>query len=236
MHKCKIYEPHKIVTFDAERAIKASAQVKNESLFAEIKDLNLISKEFKVHTHCYREFTRKETEADEGKALKYDKGNFDAVIACVEEDIVRLWRVVSLQHLSELYELGIGDSRYRSKLKGRLHARLGDSITILSSASKRTPEVVISNACIDKFITCTPNETLEKAANILVKDTREKFMEIPELPWPPSTEELSKESWKPPASIYTFLKALFKHKEYIAILQPLKTDGLTHLHTILCME
>ena len=215
MHKRKSYEPHKIVNFDAERSIKASAQVKNESLYAEIKDLDLISKEFKVHSHCYREFTRKETDADEGKTLKYDKGNFDAVIACVEEDIIRLGRVVSLKHLHELYELGIGDSRYRSKLKGKLHTRFGDSITILSSSSKRTPsEVVISSECIDKFITCTPNETLEKAANILVQDTLGKFMEIPEVPWPPNTEELSKESLKPPASIYRFLKALFKNKKY----------------------
>ena len=86
-------------------------------------------------------------------------------------------------------------------MKGRLNTRFEDSITILSSSSKRTTsEVVISSECIDKFITCTPNETLEKAANILVEDTLGKFMEIPEAPWPPNTEELSKESVKPPAS------------------------------------
>ena len=83
---------------------------------------------------------------------------------------------------------------------------------------------------IDKSITCTPNETLEKAANILVQDTLGKFMEIPEVPWPPNTEELSKESWKPPASIYTFLKALFKHKEYnyITTVQNRWIDSFAH--------
>ena len=86
MHKDKNYEPHKI-TFDAERSINASAQVKNESLYVEIKDLDLISKEFKVHSHCYRDFTRKETEAEEGKTLKYlIRRNFGA------EKIWRNWR------------------------------------------------------------------------------------------------------------------------------------------------
>lgn len=55
-------------------------------------------------------------------------------------------------------------------------------------------------------------------------------MEIPEVPWPPNTEELSKESWKPPASIYTFLKALFKHKEYnyITTVQNRWIDSFAH--------
>ena len=41
----------------AENTIKAAAKLKNTSLYAEIKDLNLIAKEFKYHEKCYTEFT-----------------------------------------------------------------------------------------------------------------------------------------------------------------------------------
>lgn len=214
MYKRKMYEPRKIVTYNAENSIKAAAEVKNANLYAEIKDLDLISKEFKVHKHCYREFTR-DTGIDAGEnPLTYDKGNFEAVESCVAEDIVRLGMVVTLKHLHGLYGLGVGDSRYKSKLKDRLYKRFGDSITILYSQNKDPSEVVISSECIDRFITCTPDDTLEKAAKIIADDTLEKFKDYPEVSWPPSTEELSKESWKPPPSVYTFLKALFRHKEY----------------------
>ena len=102
--------------------------------------------------------------------------------------------MVSLKHLHELFELEIGETKYRSKLKGRLNTRFGDSIIFLSSSSKRAPS--------------------EKAANILVQDTLRKFIKIHEAPSPPNTEQISKELWKPQASIYTFLKVFFKPKEY----------------------
>lgn len=67
-----MYEPRKIVTYNA---VKAAAEMKNFNLYTDIKDLDLVSKEFKVHTHCYGEFTR---DID-----IYDKGDFEAVESCV---------------------------------------------------------------------------------------------------------------------------------------------------------
>ena len=51
------YEPYKNLTFNPEKSLKAAAKVKKEELFNEIKDIDLISKEFKVHKHCYKQFT-----------------------------------------------------------------------------------------------------------------------------------------------------------------------------------
>jgi len=36
-------------------------------------------------------------------------------------------------------------------------------------------------------------------------------VETPDLTWPPSTEQLQNEEYKPPNSLYTFLTFLFKH-------------------------
>jgi hypothetical protein len=43
-HKSKKYEPYQITTFAAQTTIKAAAKVKNEKLYNEIKDIDLIAK------------------------------------------------------------------------------------------------------------------------------------------------------------------------------------------------
>lgn len=111
--------------------------------------------------------------------------------------------VITVKHLHLLYGLGVGDPRYSFKLKDRLYKRFGNSIIILSSKNDDSSEVVISKDCIDSFVTCTPDDTLEKAAMIIADDTYKKFKDRPKISWPPSTEELSKEEWKPaPSSMY----------------------------------
>ena len=213
-HKSKRYEPYNILTYDAETSIKKAAQAKDEGLYAEIKDLDLISKEFKVHKHCYREFTRdcnKDESSENGQTASYDKGNFEAVASCVANEIIKFGKVVSMKHLHGLYELGVGDSRYTSKLKERLKTYFGDSIVFLSRKNRDCTELVVGTEHIDQFVICTPNQTLERAAEILANDTLKKFNDNSEVPWPPTTEELSSNKWTPPDSIYTFLTALFKH-------------------------
>ena len=50
--------PVTISTMIATETVKAAAMKKNYDLYCEIKDLDLISKEFKYHRSCYKEFTR----------------------------------------------------------------------------------------------------------------------------------------------------------------------------------
>ena len=56
-YRNKRTERYTIITFDGANLIKAVAKVKNESLYVEIKDLDLIAKEFKLHKHCYQQIT-----------------------------------------------------------------------------------------------------------------------------------------------------------------------------------
>ena len=51
--------PKTIATNEASDTIKEAAKTKDFELYAEIKDLNLIAKEFKYHEHCRKNFTRK---------------------------------------------------------------------------------------------------------------------------------------------------------------------------------
>ena len=51
--------PKTIATNEASDTIKEAAKTKDLELYAEIKDLDLIAKEFKYHEHCRKNFTRK---------------------------------------------------------------------------------------------------------------------------------------------------------------------------------
>ena len=51
-----MFTPYPITTFNAVNAIKAVAEIKYVT-YDKIRDLDLIAKEFKVHRHCYQQFT-----------------------------------------------------------------------------------------------------------------------------------------------------------------------------------
>ncbi len=60
MKKNKIHFPATVCTVKAVQTIKEAAESKeDQSLFFEIKDADLIAREFKYHESCYKEFTRK---------------------------------------------------------------------------------------------------------------------------------------------------------------------------------
>ena len=52
--------------------VKAAAMKKNYDLYCEIKDLDLISKEFKYHRSCYEEFTRGFSEKSRSSTPRLD--------------------------------------------------------------------------------------------------------------------------------------------------------------------
>ena len=115
-YKNKRTESYTIVTFDAANSIKAAAKVKNENLYVEIKDLDLIAKEFRVHKHCYQQFThgytkgvRNEEQQSTSNDPKYDSSNFEAV------KVFKLGKPASMKQLHDIYQLGAGDSRYQQK-------------------------------------------------------------------------------------------------------------------------
>ena len=61
MKKNKIHFPKTVRTDKAVQTIKDAAESKeDQSLYFEIKDADLIAREFKYHEHCYKGYTRKE--------------------------------------------------------------------------------------------------------------------------------------------------------------------------------
>ena len=66
--------PIAITTIEATESIKEAAKIKDPKLYAEIKDIDLIAKEFKYHEHCRRNFTRKRKceENKEPISLKFE--------------------------------------------------------------------------------------------------------------------------------------------------------------------
>ena len=115
-YKNKRTEPYTVVTFDAASSTKAAAKVKNENLYVEIKDLDLIAKEFKVHRYCYHQFThgytkgvRNEEQQSTSIDPKYGSSNFEAV------KVFKVGKPESMKQLHDIYQLGAADSRYRQK-------------------------------------------------------------------------------------------------------------------------
>ena len=110
-------------------AIKAAAAaVKNTKLYDEVRDLDLIAGEFKVHKHCYQDFTHVFT-SGVGSVKKdstpqnsphppiYEKGDFDKVKKFINSHTIEEEQCISMKILHTSYGLGVGDTRYRSKLK-----------------------------------------------------------------------------------------------------------------------
>ena len=96
-YKNKRTESYTIVTFEPANSIKAAANVKNANLYVEIKDLDLIAKEFKLHKHCYQQFTHgytkgvcNEEQISTSNDRKYDSGNFEAVKVFVCNHVLKL--------------------------------------------------------------------------------------------------------------------------------------------------
>lgn len=217
-----------MLTKNAEEKIKQAAEQRDEQLYSEIVNVDLISKEFMYHKHCYTNFVRvnNELNSNDGAASKsvpYDKGDFVSVKNYVNENILEAGRVVSMEHLHSLFQLGEGDSRYTFKLKERLKKEFGEKITFLHRTGREESDVVMGTNHIDSFISCTDTQTIQNAAELIAREVKEKFRNKPDITWPPSSEELAKEEWKAPPSIITFLTALFNSGNNFKYLSNLQT-------------
>ena len=113
--------PYKITTFDAASAIKDAAKTKDPVHYAEIVDVDLIAKEYKVHKPCYKKFvkgvsattSRSEEPANrneqENDSPPYESSNFDEVKEFISDVVLNDQRAVSMSSLHAIYGLGIGN-------------------------------------------------------------------------------------------------------------------------------
>ena len=84
----KIWFPITIATEQASKTLKDKAEsMDDKSLHYEIKDIDLIAREFKYHQHCYREFTRSIKRKSAGTERSYSQqGDYlkvKEIISCI---------------------------------------------------------------------------------------------------------------------------------------------------------
>ena len=104
--------------------------MKNDTLMLlAITGVDLIAKESKKHDKCYRDYTRIIYEDDKRKEdLIYDVGNYEGVVKIVDEQVISLFKCVSMDVLMEVYGIGDKHTQYRFKLKNRLLNTFGGKI------------------------------------------------------------------------------------------------------------
>ena len=121
-YKQKIWFPVTIATEQASKTLKDKAEsMDDKSLRYEIKDIDLIAKEFKYHQHCYREFTRpiKRKSAETERSCS-QQGDHLKVQEIIEKNVLLYHQAIAVALLHKAFGLETNDNRYRQKLKERL--------------------------------------------------------------------------------------------------------------------
>ena len=193
--------PYKCLTKSAEKTIKDAAKQNNEDLYNEIKDLDLIAKEFGYHNKCYKKFTKIKTSSQELEPRV--KSKLETVIDHIKENIIDNNEAISMTVLHDLYG-GNQDTKNRNRLKGKIKEQFSDQLLFFPVDGK-TSEVVIKSGSLKlPDIPNNRDQIIKKAADILCEDIQEYEQNIPKMSWPPYIEELSTELRRLPESLTTF--------------------------------
>ena len=115
----KKYTPYNITSHAATVAIKNAAESKDPMHFCEIKDIDLIAKEYKVHQPCYQTFTKgfsqSNTEVCSSSSSSQNvnqeqsnRSNFNEVIEYVRDVIIGDQCATSMKILHNIYGIGLG--------------------------------------------------------------------------------------------------------------------------------
>ncbi|XP_066933544.1 uncharacterized protein [Clytia hemisphaerica] len=240
-------KPHKILTRVAEAAIKNAAKSKDPVHYFDIVNVDLVTKDYKVHNSCYKRFVKPTTVATKSNKSStssasstsngneekigcpsYETSNFAEVKEFVSDVILGDQRAVSIASLHEIYGLGIGDSRYRSKLKQRLKAEFSDKICFLSSEDNK-PEIVVATESLTSTsrLYHDPERIVSKAGEIIQEAIQQKFKDTPELTWPPDLDVINSQTFKPPNILLKLIKTILTTSKNRAS-RSMSIDRLTH--------
>lgn len=233
---CKLYKikvkgsfefPITISTLNATETVKAAAMSKNQDMYYEIKDLDLISKEFKYHSSCYQDFTRgysakcrQETSTSSTKSTLEEttpvKRTFDikAVEEFIKINVLRDHKTVSMSELQEIYgDKTQKDIYVRHNMKKKIVKAFGNKL-IFITVRPNSPDVVISSEAVEATLEMSDKKScIQRVASFLREDIQEYCKSLPPLSWPPTIEELCTENRLPPASITLFLTNLLKSSD-----------------------
>ena len=114
----------------------------------------------------------------------------------------------------DFYGFGVGDTRYRSKLRQKLRDRFKDSISFLPSTSKSIAEVGVNTDCATGTFFVDEESQIRATAKSLKEDMLNKCDELQNVNWPPTSEELQEDSRTPPKSPCIFLETLIKNDDH----------------------
>jgi len=123
-------------------------------------------------------------------------------------------KAVSMTELHEIYGLGVGDKRYRGKLKKRIEERFPDDL-IFVTAKVNNPEVVISQQVFKNSIhhSIDRNATVVEAASLIREDIKNQYKGDPvDATWPPNLSKL--QELPVPDSVKTFFRALLTTEKH----------------------
>ena len=107
------------------------------------------------------------------------KGDYESVIQCINERVFGQNQAVSMSVLHAIYGLNPGDTRYRSKLKGRIQSVFKEKLYFLF-IDKNTPEVVINREAIESHIFFNDSAHIVEQAAMLFRGDILNLTEIPE--------------------------------------------------------
>eukprot|EP00112_Aurelia_sp_Birch-Aquarium-sp1_P017646 Seg411.7 transcript_id=Seg411.7/GoldUCD/mRNA.D3Y31 product="hypothetical protein" protein_id=Seg411.7/GoldUCD/D3Y31 len=210
----------KIVTKTAERTLKASAHVRDDKdMVVAVAETDLIAKEFQKHEKCYREYTRvvRESASEMEKDQDEVKGNFDAVLSMVDNDVLQGQQCISMETLMNEYEGDLGTKQSRHRLKERLRKHYEEKLVFLQP-EYHAPQVVISKECLHGQIfsrnsTFFKEFTVQRAALILRASILEATENVSNVPWPPTVESLGSIDRRCPSILGLFFKTLLSQKD-----------------------
>ena len=97
---------HKLTLKSTELTIKAAAEERqDDEVLRDIRDADLLAKEFQVHDKCRLEYTRKRMSV-EGKGSNEPAGNLKLVKEFIKSSIIEGNQAVSMAVVHEMYEDG----------------------------------------------------------------------------------------------------------------------------------
>ena len=139
-----------------EATIKKAATLQHDvKILTKIMTEDLIAREFRKHDKCYLSYTRISREPSdkqkEGEDYLYlfDTDRFEAACNIIEVNVPKIHQAVSMQLLNKTSGVGVGNRRYRYKLKERLIKKCTDSIIFITILTIKTHR--LHSCCVKTF-------------------------------------------------------------------------------------
>lgn len=245
--KGKKQYPVTIVTRIAADTLKKAAELHDDQeMLTKVRTADLIAMEFRKHERCYLQYTRitrdktpdELHEAEDAEEDTLVENKFDNVCELVETHILQRNQSLSMSMLHEAMEIGVGDRRYRHRLKEKLKETYGDSLLFVTVESNK-PQIVINAASLNQpkplsqFLKMNEEQTIKQAAVILRQHILDFTKTAKPLPWPPTVEALQNTDRLPPHLVQSFFTNVLKSPKHsatekVAVLSKSFSEDLIH--------